>query len=399
MSEEILNEQSEELEEEQQAVAESSDGEIVEGMHDKKKKLKAAYMKSSAHKEGAHEDEEEEEMDEAAHDKDEDEEEMDEGYSIPKTKAGMIKALYDQLNSMKKAELSDSFGKLMGATLKEAEHEDEDDDEKKMMKAGYHKKMENKKLKKEDLEIDVKDDMDALVGGEDLSEEFKTKAATIFETAVSAKVISEVNQRIEELEEQYVQEITEAKEEHKSTMTEKVDGYLNYVVEEWMTENELAVEKGIRSELVEDFMSGLKTLFTEHYIDIPEEKVDLVDDLFGKVEDLEQKLDESINSNVEMKKELAEFKKEETLREVSKDLADTEKEKLGKLAEGIDFEDEQQYTEKLEVIKENYFPTSTTKTETITEELENTEEEETSSDTSVDPVMSHYVSALTRNNK
>ena len=399
MSEEILNEQSEELEEEQQAVAESSDGEIVEGMHDKKKKLKAAYMKSSAHKEGAHEDEEEEEMDEAAHDKDEDEEEMDEGYSVPKTKAGMIKALYDQLNSMKKAELSDSFGKLMGATLKEAEHEDEDDDEKKMMKAGYHKKMENKKLKKEDLEIDVKDDMDALVGGEDLSEEFKTKAATIFETAVSAKVISEVNQRVEELEEQYVQEITEAKEEHKSTMTEKVDGYLNYVVEEWMTENELAVEKGIRSELVEDFMTGLKTLFTEHYIDIPEEKVDLVDDLFGKVEDLEQKLDESINSNVEMKKELAEFKKEETLREVSKDLADTEKEKLGKLAEGIDFEDEQQYTEKLEVIKENYFPTSTTKTETITEELENTEEEETSSDTSVDPVMSHYVSALTRNNK
>ena len=399
MSEEILNEQSEELEEEQQAVAQSSDEEIVEGMHDKKKKLKAAYMKSSAHKEAAHDDEEEDEMDEAAHDKDEDEEEMDEGYSVPKTKAGMIKALYDQLNSMKKAELSDSFGKIMGATLKEAEHEDEDDDEKKMMKAGYHKKMENKKLKKEDLEIDVKDDMDALVGGEDLSEEFKTKAATIFETAVSAKVISEVNQRIEELEEQYVQEITEAKEEHKSTMTEKVDGYLNYVVEEWMTENELAVEKGIRSELVEDFMTGLKTLFTEHYIDIPEEKVDLVDDLFGKVEDLEQKLDESINSNVEMKKELAEFKKEETLREVSKDLADTEKEKLGKLAEGIDFEDEQQYTEKLEVIKENYFPTSTTKTETITEELENTEEEETSSDTSVDPVMSHYVSALTRNNK
>ena len=399
MSEEILNEQSEELEEEQQAVAESSDGEIVEGMHDKKKKLKAAYMKSSAHKEGAHEDEEEEEMDEAAHDKDEDEEEMDEGYSIPKTKAGMIKALYDQLNGMKKAELSDSFGKIMGATLKEAEHEDEDDDEKKMMKAGYHKKMENKKLKKEDLEIDVKDDMDALVGGEDLSEEFKTKAATIFETAVSAKVISEVNQRIEELEEQYVQEITEAKEEHKSTMTEKVDGYLNYVVEEWMTENELAVEKGIRSELVEDFMTGLKTLFTEHYIDIPEEKVDLVDDLFGKVEDLEQKLDESINSNVEMKKELAEFKKEETLREVSKDLADTEKEKLGKLAEGIDFEDEQQYTEKLEVIKENYFPTSTQKTETITEELENTEEEETSSEVSADPVMSRYVSALTRNNK
>ena len=143
MSEEILEQQSEELEEEQQAVAESSDEEIVEGMHDKKKKLKAAYMKSSAHKEGAHEDEEEEEMDEAAHDKDEDEEEMDEGYSIPKTKAGMIKALYDQLNGMKKAELSDSFGKIMGATLKEAELEDEKEDDEEL-KAGYHKKMETK---------------------------------------------------------------------------------------------------------------------------------------------------------------------------------------------------------------------------------------------------------------
>ena len=183
MSEEILEQQSEELEEEQQAVAESSDEEIVEGMHDKKKKLKAGYMKSSAHKEGAHEDEEEEEMDEAAHE-DEEEEEMEESVSVPKTKAGMIKALYDQLNGMKKSELSDSFSKIMGSTLKEGEHEDDEDEEE--LKAGYHKKMENKKLKKEDLDINVKDDMDALVSGEDLSEEFKTKASTIFEAAVSA---------------------------------------------------------------------------------------------------------------------------------------------------------------------------------------------------------------------
>jgi len=395
MSEEILEQQSEELEEEQQAVAESSDEEIVEGMHDKKKKLKAGYMKSSAHKEGAHEDEEEEEMDEAAHE-DEEEEEMEESVSVPKTKAGMIKALYDQLNGMKKADLSDSFEKIMGSTLKEGEHEDDEDDEKEL-KAGYHKKMENKKLKKEDLDINVKDDMDALVSGEDLSEEFKTKASTIFEAAVSAKVISEVNQRIEELETDYTKEINEAKENHLSTVTEKVDGYLNYVVEEWMKENELAVEKGIRSELVEDFMTGLKNLFTEHYIDIPEEKVDLVDDLFEKVEELEQKLDESINTSVDVKKELAEYKREETLREVSEDLADTEKEKLGKLAEGIDFEDKSQYTEKLEVIKENYFPKQ--QSETITEELENTEEEQTSSEPAIDPIMSKYASALTRNNK
>jgi len=363
MSEEILEQTAEELEEEQQAVAESSGEEILD----------EAKAKVEEDEDG------------------EEEEEMEEAVSTPKTKAGMIKALYNQLNGMKKSDLSDSFSKIMGSTLAEADDDEEDEEE---VKAGY--KMENKKLKKEDLDINVKDDMDALVSGEDLSEEFKTKASTIFEAAVSAKVISEVNQRVDELETNYNIEMSEAKEEHLSTVTEKVDGYLNYVTEEWMKENELAVEKGIRSELVEDFMTGLKNLFTEHYIDIPEEKVDLVDDLFEKVEELEQKLDESINTSVDVKKELADYKKAETLREVSENLADTEKEKLGKLAEGIDFEDKTQYSEKLEVIKENYFPKQ--QAEVITEELVNTEEEHTSSEPVVDPVMSRYTSALTRLN-
>jgi len=364
MSEEILEQTAEELEEEQQAVAESSGEEILD---EAKAKVE--------------EDEDEE-----------GEEEMEEAVSTPKTKAGMIKALYNQLNGMKKSDLSDSFSKIMGSTLAEEDESDEDDEEE--VKAGY--KMENKKLKKEDLDINVKEDMDALVSGEDLSEEFKTKASTIFEAAVSAKVISEVNQRVDELETNYNIEMSEAKEEHLSTVTEKVDGYLNYVTEEWMKENELAVEKGIRSELVEDFMTGLKNLFTEHYIDIPEEKVDLVDDLFEKVEELEQKLDESINTSVDVKKELATYKKAETLREVSEGLADTEIEKLGKLADGIDFEDKSQYSEKLEVIKENYFPKQ--QAEVITEELVNTEEEHTSSEPVVDPIMSKYTSALTRLN-
>ena len=365
MSEEILEQTAEELEEEQQAVAESSGEEILD-------EAKAKVEKEEV---------DEEEVAEEA-------EEVEEAVSVPKTKAGMIKALYDQLNTMKKSDLSDSFSKIMGSTLTEEEEADEDEEE--------EKPMESKKLKKEDLEIDVKEDIEAIVNGEDLSEDFKTKASTIFEAAVSAKVLSEVNQRIDELETNYKKEITEAKEEHLSTVTEKVDGYLNYVTEEWMKENELAVEKGIRSELVEDFMTGLKNLFTEHYIDIPEEKVDLVDDLFEKVEELEQKLDESINTSVDIKKELAEYKKAETLREVSEDLADTEKEKLGKLADGIDFEDKSQYSEKLEVIKENYFPKQ--QSETITEELENTEKEQDISE-SVDPIMSKYASALTRLNK
>ena len=366
MSEEILEQTAEELEEEQQAVAESSGEEILD-------EAKAKVEKEEV---------DEEEVAEEA-------EEVEEAVSVPKTKAGMIKALYDQLNTMKKSDLSDSFSKIMGSTLTEEEEADEDEEE--------EKPMESKKLKKEDLEIDVKEDIEAIVNGEDLSEEFKTKASTIFEAAVSAKVLSEVNQRIDELETSYKKEITDAKEEHLSTVTEKVDGYLNYVTEEWMKENELAVEKGIRSELVEDFMTGLKNLFTEHYIDIPEEKVDLVDDLFEKVEELEQKLDESINTSVDIKKELADYKKAETLREVSEDLADTEKEKLGKLADGIDFEDKSQYSEKLEVIKENYFPKQ--QSEVITEELENTEKEQDSSESSVDPIMSKYASALTRLNK
>ena len=365
MSEEILEQTAEELEEEQQAVAESSGEEILD------------EAKAKVEKEEVDEEEVAEEK-----------EEVEEAVSVPKTKAGMIKALYNQLNAMKKSDLSDSFSKIMGSTLAEEEEADEDEEE----------PVESKKLKKEDLEIDVKEDIEAIVNGEDLSEDFKTKASTIFEAAVSAKVLSEVNQRIDELETNYKKEITDAKEEHLSTVTEKVDGYLNYVTEEWMKENELAVEKGIRSELVEDFMTGLKNLFTEHYIDIPEEKVDLVDDLFEKVEELEQKLDESINTSVDIKKELAEYKKAETLREVSEDLADTEKEKLGKLADGIDFEDKSQYSEKLEVIKENYFPKQ--QKETITEELENTEvEEQDSSESDVDPVMKRYVSSLTRLNK
>ena len=366
MSEEILEQQSEELEEERRAVK-SSGAKIKE--------------------------QEEEKPEEDDDEEDEEEKEVEEAVEIPKTKAGMMKAIYDSLNGMKKAELSDSFAQIMGATLFEEDDEDgdDDDDEEK------EKPVESKKLSKEDLEIDVKEDIDAIVSGEELSEDFKTKAATIFEAAVSAKVISEVNERLQSFEDEYTKELSEAKEEYMTNMSEKIDGYLNYVVEEWMKENELAVEKGIRSELVEDFMTGLKNLFQEHYIDIPEEKVDLVDDLFEKVEELETKLDESINTNVEVKKELAKFKKEEVLRNVSEELAETEKEKLTKLADGIDYEDDSQYQEKLEVLRENYFPKTSDTPQTITEDVENTETEKDAEEL-VDPSISHYVNAMKKHN-
>ena len=256
---------------------------------------------------------------------------------------------------------------------------------------------EVKKLSKEELEINVKEDIDAMMSGEELSEEFKTKASTIFEAAVSAKVIAEVNQRIGIFEEDYKKQLKEAKEEHLNSVTEKVDGYLNYVVEEWMKDNELAVEKGIRSELVEDFMTGLKNLFQEHYIDIPEEKVDLVDDLFEKVEELEKKLDESVNYNVDLSGELKKYRKEEVLRSVSEELAETEKEKLSKLSEGIDYEDDTQYQEKLEILKENYFQKTETSAQPLTEEVENNNETE-ESETKLNDVMSQYVKTMSRHN-
>ena len=374
MSEEILEQQSEELEEEQQAVK-SSGAKIKEQEEEKPE-----------------EDDDDEGGDEGDDDgeKKDDEEEVEEAVQIPKTKAGMMKAIYDSLNGMKKAELSDSFAQIMGATLFEEDDEEEEGDDE-------EEPAVSKKLSKEDLEIDVKEDIDAIVSGEELSEDFKTKAATIFEAAVSAKVISEVNDRLQIFEDEYTKELSEAKEEHMTNMSEKIDGYLNYVVEEWMKDNELAVEKGIRSELVEDFMTGLKNLFQEHYIDIPEEKVDLVDDLFEKVEELETKLDESINTNVEVKKELAKFKKEEVLRNVSEELAETEKEKLTKLADGIDYEDDSQYQEKLEVLKENYFPKTSDTPQTITEDVENTETEKDAEEL-VDPSISRYVNAMKKHN-
>ena len=173
---------------------------------------------------------------------------------------------------------------------------------------------------------------------------------------------------------------------------------MTYVVEEWMKENELAIERGIRTELVEDFMSGLRTLFTEHYIDIPEEKVDMVDDLFTKVEDLEKQLDEEIDHGVDLQKELAQFKKDDALRNATKDLADTETEKISKLAEGIEYENAEQYIEKLNVLKESYFPKSDAVTSEITETddtIEVSDEEEVQH---LEESMKHYTKAIKRYN-
>ena len=244
----------------------------------------------------------------------------------------------------------------------EVKEESKDDKEKEegYMKASYkkeesdaEKKDEKVKEEKEDKkEIDVKEHVDALVAGDDsLSEEFKTKAATVFEAAIKSKV----KEIAEEMQADYDKKLAEETSKSKDELVEKVDSYLAYVVEEWMKENELALERGIKGEIAEDFISGLKKLFEDHYIDVPDEKYNVLEDQSSKIEELEKKLNESIEKNVELSKENGNFKRQNIIDEASEDLADTQKEKFNKLAEEVEYSNEEDFTAKVKTIKESYF--------------------------------------------
>ena len=247
--------------------------------------------------------------------------------------------------------------------VKKDVEEEEVEKEGKHMKAGYKKSMKAGMHDKDkesikaghceetDSEIDVREDIDALVGDADLSEEFKQKAATIFEAAITSKVNAEKERLQSEYDTKFEEEISKS----KSELTEKVDSYLNYVVEEWMKENKLALERGIKGEIAEDFISGLKKLFEDHYIDVPDEKYDVLEDQAGKIEDLEKKLNEEIEKNVEMNKVNGGYKRQEIIDEHSKDLADTAKEKFDSLVEGVEYSSEEDFAQKVKTIKESYF--------------------------------------------
>ena len=253
---------------------------------------------------------------------------------------------------------------------------------------------EETKEESKEVEIDLSADVKALVSNDaDLSEEFKDKAATIFETAVKTRI----QEQTKILEAQYEEKLSSEKETMKEAMVEKVDSYLNYVVEEWMKENELAVERGIRTEIAEDFITGLKDLFKEHYIDVPEEKYNVLDDLTNQNKKLEDKLNEQIAKNVDLSKEVSTSAKAKAIDEVASDLADTEKEKFEKMAENVEYDSADKFREKLETIKESYFPKSKI--------------EETASKDEVDSVaanapiesntdaMAAYTAAITKNLK
>ena len=251
---------------------------------------------------------------------------------------------------------------------------------------------EDDTITEEEVETyDIDDDVNALLGGEELSEEFKAKAKTIFETALKTKV-AEVRKL---LEQQYAEKLGEEIETAKEALSERVDSYLEYVADEWFTENQLAVENGLKEELTQSFLGGMKSLFEEHYVQIPEDKYDVLESMVEKLDDMESKLNEQIEKNISLNKRLAESVADGILDEVSEGLASTQKEKLASLAESVEFESENNYREKLETLKQSYFAQKSSpavKTETLSEGLDATPE-------SIEGSMAAYLKTLQSFNK
>ena len=262
--------------------------------------------------------------------------------SLPKTKAGMVNAMYQKMNAMKKVDLQAAYGKMMGEDVE-----------------GMGEVVAE--------EINTASEIDALIESEaTLSEEFKEKTAVIFEAAVKSKLSEEVSR----LEEQYKEELSEEVSAVKADLVEKVDSYLNYVVESWMEDNKLAIQSGLRTEIAEGFMDKMKDLFVESYIEVPESKVDLVDELAGQVEELEESLNSRTGETIKLSEELEQYKRDAVIAEACRGLADTQVEKMKGLVENIEFESKEQFAAKVGTIKESYFSKQISEEVVVDEEPE-----------------------------
>ena len=298
---------------------------------------------------------------------------------VPKSKGAIMAAMELKMNKMSAKELKAQYEKVMSAM----DYNETDDME-----------TEEEKVKKESVEnrlksIDVSEHVNALMNGEgDLSEEFKRKAATVFEAAVKSKVRSEV----ERMEDEYKSELEENINATKEGLTEKVDTYLNYVVEEWMKENELAIERGLKGEIAEDFISGLKQLFEDHYVDVPDEKYDVLEAQSEKISELEGRINEMMEEQIQSKSVNATLVKEQVLSALSSDLAETEIEKFKSLIEDVDFSSEESYHQKLSTLKESYFPKTS---QVLTETLDDVETG-IAQDIDTSDSMAAYMSAIGR---
>ena len=297
-----------------------------------------------------------------------------EAMDMPKTKEKLMSAMMDKMKGMKKADLQAAYGSMMKPDEKEEEVSEEE-------------KEKSEAIEKRVKDINVKEHVDALMNGEgDLSEEFKRKAATVFEAAVKSKVREEV----ERLEEDYRKDLEENMVKTQEELTEKVDNYLNYVVEEWTKENELAIERGLKGEIAEDFISGLKQLFEDHYIDVPDEKYDVLEAQSQKISELEAKLNEEVEKNINFKNNNAKLVREQVISQCTGDLTEVEIEKFKSLTEDVDFTDEDSFRSKLDTLKESYFPKNKP---TVTE---TTDDVETGNAQDIDTTgtMSAYMKAI-----
>ena len=305
-----------------------------------------------------------------------DDEDLEAGYedTLPTTKKAMIELLVKGMNKLTKEQIRTAHKNIL-TTVESA-------------KASKKQESARAVKVKESIKVNVEDDVEALLNGEeDISEEFKKKTTTIFEAAVREKVETEVDR----LEKEYEQSVAEEINEVRDDLVEKIDSYLDYVVEEWLKDNEVAIESGIRSEVTEEFISGLKRLFEEHYIDIPEDKVDVLSDLTKENEDLKEQVNNEINRNIELKKEKDSVSASEVFNDVVDGLADTEIEKMKSLGEGIEFEDEDSYREAISTLRENYFPKTRVAEEEVVEVEESPEDE-------LNGPMATYYKAINRFN-
>ena len=300
--------------------------------------------------------------------------------AVPKTKVAMLQAAMAHMQNLNKEQLKAAYGKMTGMG-EEVEEDSTTTSIREIQQVTA-------------ADVNVSEDIEAIFGGENLSEDFVAKATTVFEAAV----VSKVNEILESVTVDIEAELESEKEEVLESLVAKLDDYLEYVTEQWMKENELAVEQGIRAEIVENFMVGMRNLFVENYIDIPEDKVDLVDSLVEKVSELEESTNQEIDRNIELRKELIESKKKLILRDVCEDMTESQVVKIKSLAEGVDFESDKDYQEKLETIKETYFPEEVISEDTSFDDQGPIELDEETEPT-IDPGMKAYAEAISRSIK
>jgi hypothetical protein len=310
----------------------------------------------------------------------------------PSTKAGILNAAVEMFKKAKKHEAQAMFAKLTAV--------DESEDDGSVNKAinaapktgdkSIKAKPSDASAKQEGTDFDYSEDLDALVSDEaTLSEGFRAKAEAIFEATLKSKLSAEIDR----LESEYAQNLEEEVGEVQTSMVEKVDNYLNYVVESWMKENEVAVTTGLRTELAEDFMESLQTVFKEHYIEVPEGKADLIDDMADQVSELEESLNKTTEENIKLHETAQSYERADVIREASSGLADTEAEKLASLVESVDFEDKETFTTKVKTIRESYFKVDVNETESeVDAAIGNDEAPADVSDT-----MSRYTQAISKN--